>query len=92
MPPFLADILTQLKAISTRLDAGQRMTIAVVLLATFVGIGAIIWYSGQPTMTVLARGDSDYVSEVEKVLQKEGVPYTIAGERVMRCSVIAIKS
>ncbi len=83
MPPFLADILTQLKAISTRLDAGQRMTIAVVLLATFVGIGAIIWYSGQPTMTVLARGDSDYLSEVEKVLQKEGVPYTIVGERVM---------
>ncbi|MHC4516799.1 MAG: flagellar M-ring protein FliF C-terminal domain-containing protein [Planctomycetota bacterium] len=54
-----------------------------MLLATVVGIGAIIWYSSQPTMRVLTSGESSHLMEVEKALEKEGVPYTVEGRKVM---------
>lgn len=82
MPQFLSDILRQMNAIQARLDAGQRMTIAVVLLATVVGIGAIIWYSSQPSMRGLASGEGAHLSEVTKALQESGVPYEIVGREV----------
>lgn len=82
MPQFLSDILRQMNAIQARLDAGQRMTIAVVLLATVVGIGAIIWYSSQPSMRGLASGEGAHLSEVTKALQEAGVPYEIVGREV----------
>jgi len=83
MPQFLSDILRQMNAIQARLDAGQRMTIAVVLLATVVGIGAIIWYSSQPTMMVLTTGEDTHLMEVEKALEESGVPYQRLGRQVM---------
>jgi flagellar biosynthesis/type III secretory pathway M-ring protein FliF/YscJ len=83
MPTFLSDILRQLNAISARLDAGQRMTIAAVLLATAVGIGAIIWYSSQPTMMVLTSGEDAHIMEVEKALQDSGVLYQRVGRQIM---------
>lgn len=58
MPKFLLDLLTQAKAIWARLDGGQRMTIATVLLATAVGLGAIIWYAGQPSYVRLMAAES----------------------------------
>ncbi len=83
MPQFLSDILRQLNAISARLDAGQRLTIAAVLLATAVGIGAIIWYSSQPTMMVLTSGEETHVMEAEKALEESGVPYKVVGRQVL---------
>ena len=83
MPQFLSDILRQMNAIQARLDAGQRMTIAAVLLATVVGIGAIIWYSSQPTMVQVTSGDAAHVMEVEKALEESGVPFQVVGRTVM---------
>lgn len=53
MPTFLADISVHIKSIWSRLDSGQRLTIATVVAATVVGLGAMVWYAGQPSYDVL---------------------------------------
>ena len=83
MPQFLADILSQMKAIWMRLDGGQRLTIAVVLLATLVGIGAIVWYSSQPSLQVIASGNNYDLAEVTKALEDERIPYTQSGTQIL---------
>ena len=80
MPTFLAQILTQAKAIWTRLDASQRLTIGVVIAATIVGLGAIIWYAGQPDYVVVNGGKE--FREVKAALDKADISYHTNGREV----------
>ena len=48
MSAFLAELSSQMKAIWARLDSGQRMTVASVMFATIIGLGALLWYSSRP--------------------------------------------
>ena len=55
MSSFLAELSSQMKAIWARLDSGQRMTVASVMFATIVGLGAILWYSSERVDTLVER-------------------------------------
>ena len=48
MRQFFSDILIQMKGIWARLEGQQRLVVSAVLLATVVGLGAMVWYAGQP--------------------------------------------
>ena len=80
MPTFLAQILSQIKAIWARLDGGQRLTIGVVVTATMIGLGAIVWYAGQPDYQVV-NGGKDF-REVTAALEKANIPYHTVGREV----------
>ncbi len=83
MPTFLAEIISQLKTIWARLDGGQRMTIGAVLLATTIGLGAIVWYAGQPDyQTVYSSEDPMALAEAEALLVSSGIPYRTNGLRL----------
>jgi flagellar biosynthesis/type III secretory pathway M-ring protein FliF/YscJ len=69
MPTFLAEMLSQVKAIWARLDAGQRLTIVAVLVATLAGLGAIVWFAGRPDyQEVFSSDDQRTLSEARTAL------------------------
>lgn len=81
MPPFIADFLSQIKAIWARLDAGQRLTIGVVVTATLVGMGAIIWFAGLPDyQTVFTSAEPRLVQRAAGALDQGGVAYKFEGD------------
>ncbi len=84
MPPFLADILKQVRGIWARLDGGQRTTIAAVLLATVAGLGVVVWYSGRSVEQVLftARDPSE-LRQAERALSDAGIPFRSDGSRLL---------
>lgn len=84
MPTFLADLLTQAKSIWMRLDAGQRMTIVSVILATVVGLGGIVWYAGKPDYVVLHE-DPETFAEATAALAGT-VPFTTKGDQILVAS------
>ena len=53
MRQFFTDLLAQMKGIWGRLDGGQRLVVVAVMLAAVVGLGSIVWYSGQPSYEVV---------------------------------------
>ena len=84
MPTFLADLLSQMKSIWERLDAGQRMTVSVVLLATIAGLGSIVWYAGRPDYQVVFSSlESRELMEAARSLDQGGIGYDIEGSSLV---------
>jgi len=83
MPPFLSEILSQVKAIWARLDAGQRLTVSVVLLATVAGLGGIIWFAGRPDyQAVYSSLEPRELMQASQALDRGGVSYKLAGSAI----------
>ncbi|MBK8977795.1 MAG: hypothetical protein IPM29_17950 [Planctomycetes bacterium] len=84
MPQLLADILKQVRAIWSRLDAGQRTIVFAVLLATVAGLGAIVWYAGRPDYEVVFRArDARELQLAQQSLSDSGVPFRVDGDRLL---------
>jgi flagellar biosynthesis/type III secretory pathway M-ring protein FliF/YscJ len=70
------DTLAQVKGIWGRLDAGQRLVVSAVLAATLVGLGAIVWFAGQPSYeTVYTVKSDDDIATVAQALERAGVTW-----------------
>lgn len=75
MPRFLLDLLTQFRAVWSRLDAGQRWLMASVVALTVVGLGAIVWAAGRPDyQVVFEASDPEEISSAVRALSQAGVP------------------
>jgi flagellar biosynthesis/type III secretory pathway M-ring protein FliF/YscJ len=71
-----SDLFAQLKGIWARLDAGQRLVVGAVTLATLVGLGAIVWFAGQPSYeTVYTARNLEEIDTVRQALQSNGVAF-----------------
>ena len=78
MRNVIQDVLTQARAIWARLDAGQRLVVGVVTLATVVGLGTLVWFAGRPSYeTVFTAKTGDEVTRVKAALQQAGVAYNV---------------
>ncbi len=75
MRPFLDELRKNLAGIWARLDGGQRLIVAAVLLAAGVGLGAIFWFAAQPSyVTVLEPASGEEMRDAKRVLTQAGVP------------------
>jgi flagellar biosynthesis/type III secretory pathway M-ring protein FliF/YscJ len=84
MPEFLAEIRTQIGAIWARLDGGQRLTIAAVVLAALVGLGGILWYSSLPDYQVAWSGDDPrQLAEATGSLSQTGIAFKQEGRNLL---------
>jgi len=78
MRNFLNDLLVQLKGIWGRLDGGQRLIVAAVLLATMVGLGGIVWYAGRPTYEVVFTATTrEDIATCKRTLETASIPYQL---------------
>jgi flagellar biosynthesis/type III secretory pathway M-ring protein FliF/YscJ len=78
----LQDVLTQIKGIWGRLDGGQRLVVSAVTLATVAGLGAIVWFAGQPSYeTVYTATNNDDISRARKALAAAGITYKVGPGR-----------
>ena len=85
MGAFLAELSVQMKAIWARLDPGERLTVASVLLATLVGLGAIIWYASRPDYVPVFTAESgESLQEAEDALKQEGIAYVPEGSHTLK--------
>ncbi|MCR9246672.1 MAG: hypothetical protein NXI31_16690 [bacterium] len=74
MRTFFNDLSSQLKGIWGRLDGGQRLVVASVLLATVVGLGAIVWFAGQPSyVRVHTTKSGDEIAAASRALEQNGI-------------------
>lgn len=81
MASFVNDFAVQLKGIWSRLDGGQRLVVMAVLGATVVGLGAIVWYAGQPSYeAVFTARSPDEFGQMQQALQQEGVTWVMADD------------
>ncbi|MFQ5507467.1 MAG: hypothetical protein ACE5F1_22110, partial [Planctomycetota bacterium] len=48
MPVFISELIGQLKGIWTQLKGAQKLTVLAVLLATFVGLCALVYVGSRP--------------------------------------------
>lgn len=84
MGDFFAQLSSQIRAIWARLDTGQRLTIGAVVLATVVGIGAIVWYSGQPDYRVVFHSeDPRELSTAARALTQAGIAFKREGASLL---------
>ncbi len=84
MRAFFTDFSQQLRGIWARLDGGQRLVVASVLLATVVGLGAIVWYAGQPSYrTVFTGTSSDELASARRALESNNISYVPDGMSFM---------
>ena len=68
--------MTQMKGIWGRLDGGQRLVVAAVVLATLAGMGGIVWFAGQPSyVNVFYAKSPDEIQRARQALQQAGVSY-----------------
>ncbi len=75
MRQFLTELQKNLSGIWSRLDGGQRLIVASVMLAAVVGLSAILWFAGQPSyVTVLEPATSEDMRNAKRVLSQAGVP------------------
>ena len=80
MGAFLAELSAQMKAIWARLDAGERLTVASVLLATLVGLVAMIWFASRPDyVSVFTAESGESMQEAEDALMGENIAYVPEG-------------
>src|SRR5690349_13737536 len=78
MRNVINDVLTQAKAIWSRLDGSQRLVVGAVTLATVLGLGSLVWFAGRPSYeTVFTAQSGDEVARVKAALQQEGVTYNV---------------
>ena len=74
MRQFFSYILIQMKGIWARLEGQQRVVVGAVLLATVVGLGAMVWYAGQPSNeTVFTASSSEELKSVQQALSNSQV-------------------
>ena len=74
---------SRMKTFWARLGGGQRMTVASVMLATIVGLGAILWYSSQPDYRTLKNfSDPLAMVEAEAALEAKGIPFVAIGSEI----------
>ena len=76
MRQFFSDVTLQMKAIWARLEGQQRLVVGAVLLATVVGLGAMVWYAGQPSYeTVYTAQSADEMKRAQQALGQAGISY-----------------
>ena len=97
MRQFLRDLRQNLLGIWRRLDGGQRLVVVAMLVASAVGITAMLWYAGQPSYeTVFDATTGDDLREARRLLTQAGVPFVPdeSGQslRVERARVAAANS
>jgi flagellar M-ring protein FliF len=81
MRNVINDVLAQAKAIWSRLDAGQRLVVSVVTLATLLGLGSLVWFAGRPSYeTVFTAKTGDEAARVKAALQAESVTYNVSDD------------
>ena len=75
MRHFFSELQKNLAGIWARLDGGQRLIVLSVMAAAMVGLGAILWFAGQPSyVTVLEPASSEEMRDAKRVLSQAGVP------------------
>jgi flagellar biosynthesis/type III secretory pathway M-ring protein FliF/YscJ len=76
MPQFLIDLQNNLKGIWSRLDGGQRLIVVAVMSVAVIGLGAILWFAGQPAYVVVfsAKNGAD-LREAKRLLSQANVPF-----------------
>ncbi len=76
MRNIATDAFSQVKGIWARLDGGQRLVVGAVLAATVAGLGAIVWFAGQPSYEIAYTVKSgDDIEAVQQALQGAGVSW-----------------
>ncbi|MEZ6036044.1 MAG: flagellar M-ring protein FliF C-terminal domain-containing protein [Planctomycetota bacterium] len=76
MRTFLNELTTQMRAIWARLEGPQRLVVSAVMLATIVGLGAIVWFAGRPSYeTIVTVRTAADVARVQAALQSAGVSW-----------------
>ena len=83
MPPFLSEVLGQIKKIWAQLNGAQKFNVAVVLAATLVGMGAMIYFGSRPdyvSFTAFPEGD---VKAVLKALDKSSIEFRTDNDRIL---------
>lgn len=81
MQVFFNEILAQLKGIWTRLDAGQRLVVSAVMVATLAGLGAVVWFASQPSYeTVFTARSNEEIAQFQDAMQKAGIPWRVASD------------
>lgn len=73
---FFNELLSQVRGIWARLDAGQRLVILVVVAATVVGVFGLLWYAGQPSYeSVYTARSADDLKQVRQALGTAGIGF-----------------
>lgn len=76
MPQFLIDLQRNLKGIWSRLDGGQRLIIGAVMFVAVLGLGAILWFAGQPSYVVAFQTQNGTdLAEAKRVLSQAAIPF-----------------
>jgi flagellar biosynthesis/type III secretory pathway M-ring protein FliF/YscJ len=76
MPAFLSQVLSQLKNLWAELTAAQRLIVSAVLMATLVGMAALVWVSTRPSYEPLKTPlSSDELPQVARLFTSEGIDY-----------------
>jgi len=81
MQVFFNEILAQLKGIWNRLDAGQRLVVSAVMVATLAGLGAVVWFASQPSYeTVFTARTPEEIAQFQEAMQKAGISWRVAND------------
>src|SRR5690606_17758980 len=78
-----AEFLKQVRGIWARLEGGQKLTVASVLLVSVLGISAMVWFAGRPDFAVVFVAEhGDELTSAERSLVDAGIAYTVEGTRI----------
>jgi flagellar biosynthesis/type III secretory pathway M-ring protein FliF/YscJ len=75
MPAFLSQFLSQLKNIWVQLNPSQRLNVGAVLLATVVGMGALVWFGSRPDYRAFSDYPEDEHTSVTQALERSGIEW-----------------
>lgn len=75
MPAFLSQFLGQLKNIWIQLNPSQRFNVGAVLLATVVGMGALVWFGSRPDYRAFSDYPEDEFTSVTQALERSGIEW-----------------
>jgi len=76
MRQFFNEIVVQMRGIWGRLESQQRLVVSAVLLATAVGLGAMVWYAGQPSYEVVFTStNNDDLNKAAQALNSANVTF-----------------
>lgn len=81
MQVFLNEILAQLKGIWNRLDAGQRLVVSAVMVATLAGLGAVVWFASKPSYeTVFTARSNEEIAQFQEAMQSAGISWDVGSD------------
>lgn len=76
MRTFFVDVTAQMKGIWARLEGPQRLVVGAVLLATLIGLGAVIWFAGRPSYEVVySAANGDDLRLAEQALGRDNITF-----------------